>query len=82
MTGLNSFVSTCIGGNSLEGELRFFNLRDSVIPCNDPWMSSQSDSSLIIAYYDLYAEIWIFEPLAVKKDMGRPVYLKNIEHLK
>ncbi len=35
-----------------------------------------------MAYYDLYAEIWIFEPLAVKKYMGRPVYLKNIEHLK
>ena len=33
---------------SLEHEMRFLtNLRDSVTPFNDPWMSSQSDSSLI-----------------------------------
>ena len=120
----NWSFSTC----SLEDKLRFLtHLLDSVIPFNDPWMSSQSDSSLtkcrsarisnywyfnklrgrsmengckcrksgifakpflhllisaIIACYDLYEEIWIFEPLAIKKDMGRPIYLKNIEHLK
>ncbi len=37
--------TTCI---SLEDELRFFtDLHDSVILFNDPWMSSQRDSSLI-----------------------------------